>query len=357
VERKYDAGVAVGPALIGWFRGNARVLPWRGAERDSYHVLVSELMLQQTQVDRVVPRFEAFIRRFPSLQALAAASEEAVLESWSGLGYYSRARRLHALARRVVDDGGALPQSPDELERLPGIGPYTAAAVASLAFRQPAPVVDGNVRRVAARVLELDGDVRRAGATRTISAWVLGLMGECAHPGEVNEALMELGATVCLPRDPRCGSCPVQSACGAFRSGRQLEVPLTRAVRAAEHVRWVAACCVRGDGRWLLQRVTTGPILRGLWLPPIDEIGDGDDAVSRARRMVPVQVDEPPVELRSVRHAITHRRIEVVPVLWSVSTAPAPSDERRWSDPSAPGIATSSLLDKLVDAALRQKVS
>ncbi len=157
-------------ALVEWYRANARALPWRSDSRDPFHVVVSEFMLQQTQVDRVVPRFESFVARFPNFASLAAADEDEVVEEWSGLGYYRRARMLHRLAVAVADGGGDLPNSAAGLERLPGIGPYTAAAVASLAWGEKVPVLDGNTMRVGARVLALDSDPRSAEGRRRLES-------------------------------------------------------------------------------------------------------------------------------------------------------------------------------------------
>ncbi|MEN8164824.1 MAG: A/G-specific adenine glycosylase, partial [Acidobacteriota bacterium] len=196
-------------ALVEWFGEHARSLPWRTEPRDAYRTLISEIMLQQTQVDRVAPRFVEFVRRWPDLEALSAASEDDVLALWSGLGYYRRARMLHRLAREVVGSGrDRLPENIEALRGLPGIGDYTAAAVGSLAFGLEAPVLDGNVQRVVARVTAFEGDPRTIGARTHMKAWVEQLF-PGHHPGVVNEALMELGATVCTPSGPRCGSCPL----------------------------------------------------------------------------------------------------------------------------------------------------
>jgi len=336
--------------LLSWSRAHSRDLPWRSEPRDPYRVLVSELMLQQTQVDRVVPRFVTFLDRFPALRDLASASEEAVLEAWSGLGYYSRARRLHSLACRVVAELGELPEEPEELIQLPGIGPYTAAAVASLAFGRRVPVVDGDVMRVAARILALDADPRRAASVRRISAWVVDLMNG-HRPGEVNEALMELGATVCLPRAPRCRECPLAGHCRARRLGRQTELPPHQRTRKTEDQLWVAACCHDGRGRWLLRRVTDGPILRGLWLPPFADCADESDAEEISRSLLPLPISGRPRRLGLVRHSVTHRRIRVVPVLCEVEADSLPSRSWRWVEPENPRVGTSSLLTKLLHCA------
>jgi A/G-specific adenine glycosylase len=272
--------------LLNWYRANARTLPWRREPRNPYHVLVSEFMLQQTQVERVVPRFEAFVGRFPTFEVLAGVFEEEVLEEWSGLGYYRRARMLHRLAREVMERPDGLPQTAGELVKLPGIGPYTAAAVASLAFGESEPVLDGNVMRVGARVQALVADPRSAEGRRQLEGWIRSLM-EGEAPGQVNEALMELGATVCTPVGPGCDRCPLGPECEAMREGRQEAFPPSRRRRATESLLWVAACVVTADGEWLVRRVDEGPILRGLWLPPLVELEEGADPAQAAARVVP----------------------------------------------------------------------
>jgi A/G-specific adenine glycosylase len=334
-------------ALLRWFRLQARDLPWRGPGRSPYRVLVSEFMLQQTQVDRVAPRFERFVRRFPTLGDLAAAAEDEVVEEWSGLGYYRRARLLHRLARAVADAGGELPASSAELEKLPGVGAYTAAAVASLAAGEAVPVLDGNVMRVGARVLAMPEDPRAAAGRRRLEAWIRGLFAE-ACAAEINEALMELGATLCTPLDPACGRCPLAAVCAARTEGRPQAYPPPRRRRGAVDLRWAAACAVAPDGRWLLRRIDEGPILRGLWLPPLAELEEGADPLLEARRVLAGVAADAAMLAPAVRHSITHRRIEVVPVRFEVSEAVLQSDGWLWADPSSPGAPTSSLLAKLV---------
>jgi len=336
-------------ALIDWFRRNARVLPWRDEPRDPYRVVVSELMLQQTQVDRVVPRFEELVRRFPGWRQLAAASEDEVLAAWSGLGYYRRARLLHRLARDVVDAGGELPSTAAELEALPGIGPYTAAAVASLVHGERVPVLDGNVIRVASRQLGFDRNPRTADGRRTLGGWVDGLLGE-GSAGVVNEALMELGATLCGPGSPDCGRCPIADGCRARLLGRPEAFPPGRRRRSTVELSWVAACCVDASGRWLLCRVTEGPILRGLWLPPLDDLLDGQRAADRATELMPFSLSARPRVLAPVRHSITHRRIQVIPVRLDVAATDGVGVDGRWVDPVNHRLPTSSLLDKLFSA-------
>jgi A/G-specific adenine glycosylase len=311
--------------------------------------VVSEFMLQQTQVDRVVPRFASFVARFPDFEALARASEEEVLDEWSGLGYYRRARLLHKLAHEVVRIPGGLPQNAEALGGLPGIGRYTAAAVASLAFGEAVPVLDGNVMRVGARVMTMDEDPRSAGGRRRLEAWIRKLMdGQSA--ATINEALMELGATVCTPSDPDCGHCPIETDCGARAKGEQERYPPPRRRRTTESLRWVAACVVAGDGSWLLRRIDEGPILRGLWLPPLVTIEDGADPQSEAVHLVPVEVISDAVAGLAVRHNITHRKIDVIPVRFEARGSEIPIGTWRWVDPTKPGVPTSSLLQKLVKA-------
>lgn len=362
----YDRAVSekeVVRSLVKWFRLSARELPWRGAQRDPYHVLVSELMLQQTQVDRVVPKFQEFITRFPSIASLAEASEEEVLSSWSGLGYYRRARNLHSAAKAVAKTGGEIPRDLKLLRALPGVGAYTAAAVASLAYGVDAPVLDGNVMRVASRVLAREGDPRTAVGTRVLTDWVSSVI--AAHGGssaEVNEALMELGAVVCTPKSPRCDRCPIAATCQAHRQGRSEEYPhgsSTRSARPIEELDWLAACCVDDHGHWLLKRVDTGAVLRRLWLPPLDKDGLSDDPITQALSLVPGIIGKSKEAKRprrgraggviyeSVRHSITFRRIKVIPVRIDVAKLVLPQGDWAWADPRDPGRPTSSLLGKL----------
>ncbi len=340
-------------ALLTWFRASARDLPWRGSPRNPYLVLVSEFMLQQTQVDRVVPRFVEFVDRFPDFNRLAAATEEEVLTAWSGLGYYRRARMLHRLAREVLSSGGQLPGTAAELEQLPGVGPYTAAAVASLAFGEAAPVLDGNVMRVGARALAMTDDPRSAAGRRRLQKWISDVM-EGNPPGQVNEALMELGATICTLLDPQCESCPCAEVCRAKAEGRPEAYPPPRRRRETVSLRWVASCAVDVECRWLLRRVDDGPILRGLWLPPLAEIDDVVDPAATAQSLLPGSVISLPEIRPPVRHNITHRVIDVVPVRVEIGPVDLPSDDWRWADPENPGVPTSSLLAKLVDSLNRQ---
>ena len=211
-------GAAIRRRLLAYYDGGHRDLPWR-TTRDPYRIWLSEIMLQQTRVETVEPRYRRFLERFPTVDALAAASAEEVCEEWAGLGYYSRARNLHSAARQVVEEhGGRLPAGATELRRLPGIGRYTAGAISSIAYGLPEPVVDGNVARVLSRLDAVSAPASSAAGSAHL--WALaGTLARGPRAGDVNQALMELGATVCTPRAPRCESCPLRSGCVARAQG------------------------------------------------------------------------------------------------------------------------------------------
>jgi A/G-specific adenine glycosylase len=334
-------------SLVNWFRANARALPWRTTPRDAYATLVSELMAQQTQLDRVVPRFETFVERFPNFRALAAATEDEVLELWSGLGYYRRARLLHRLAREVAAGGGELPRTAAELETLPGIGPYTAAAVASMVFGEKVPLMDGNVARVVARVLALAEDPRAKAGRAAVLEWVRAMMA-VVPPGEVNEALMELGATICTPSRPTCERCPLVEGCRAREEDDPTAYPPPRQTRETIEVHWLAVIIEDPDGRWLLCRVDQGSILKGLWLPPFSEIDPNRALEEQARGLAPFGVESPMEVFEPIKHSITHRRIEVTPRRARIDHSVSAPDGWSWADPAKPNLPTSSLLAKLL---------
>lgn len=276
--------------LLAWYEGARRDLPWR-RDRDPYRVWVSEAMLQQTRVEAVRLRYEAFLRELPDVRALAEAPEEKLLKLWEGLGYYARARSMQAAAREIVRRGG-FPRSAAELRELPGFGPYTAGAVASIAFSERAAAVDGNVLRVYARLEAVEESVRTPAARRACEAAVLSAMPPEADPGLYNQALMELGALVCLPRNPRCALCPLRENCLARREGLERDLPRREAPRqrAEEafdvYVAWEA-------GRTLVVRRPKRGLLAGLW-----EFPHGEAASSLFG-----QAGEGP----RVRHVFTHK--------------------------------------------------
>jgi A/G-specific adenine glycosylase len=255
--------VAIRRALLAWFRANARALPWRGTG-DPYAVWVSEIMLQQTQIATVTPFYQRFLEAFPTASDLAQAPLERVLELWSGLGYYRRARHLHLAAQALEQEfGGKIPQDYDGLRALPGIGDYTAKAVLSIAFNQPYPVLDGNVARVVARLCSLRGNLHQPQFRRKVEAELDRLLSRRA-PGNFNQALMEMGQTICLPRGPRCSACPLAKWCGGYRSGNPEAFPLPRPRRAAES-HHLAVALLRRGARVAMVRGLGDGLLDDLW--------------------------------------------------------------------------------------------
>ena len=304
--------------LAAWFRRARRDLPWRAEPRDGWAVLVSEVMLQQTRVEVVAPRFRAFLDRWPTPAAMAAAPEDAVLAAWSGLGYYRRAVHLHRAARAVVDrHGGEMPRDLDALRALPGVGEYTAAAVGSLALGLRAPLVDGNVARVLSRLFAVRGDPRRGAAAARVRALAAALVPRNAGPW--NEALMELGALVCIPARPRCGDCPLTRECVARGRGLQDRLPELAARKPSRPLR-LAAGLVSGPGGTLLLRRPAGGLLGGTWELPHAEVHEGEDprgclSAALAGRLGGRWTVGPLAA--TVRHSILDRRItlEAYPVL------------------------------------------
>ena len=262
--------------LLRWYRRNKRDLPWRDTP-DPYAIWVSEAMLQQTQVATVIPYYERFVREFPTLADLAQAPLDRVLLLWSGLGYYSRARNLHAAARQVMaEHGGQLPSDPKALRALPGVGEYTAGAILSLAFGVRVPCVDGNVERVLCRALEIAGDPKRQPARRTIRA-AASALADCRAPGEMNQALMELGATICTPAQADCPDCPLRRRCLAKAHGTDRRLPETSARSPQTGVR-TAAALIRREGRVLLAQRGADGVWAGLWEFPQVAVSGGDAA-------------------------------------------------------------------------------
>ncbi|GJM45146.1 MAG: A/G-specific adenine glycosylase [Gemmatimonadota bacterium] len=323
-------------ALVSWYRRAARDLPWR-RDPSPYRVWVSEIMLQQTRVDTVLRYFDRFLERFPSVEALAAAGEEAVLEAWSGLGYYRRARNLHAGAQVVVEvHGGEFPRDEAGALSIPGIGRYTAGAVRSIAYGERAPILDGNVQRVLSRVFGVEGDPQRVPASRTLWELAAAVVG-AGDPSEVNQAQMELGALVCTPRDPACGACPLNGSCVAFRDGRVEELPALAARKKSVPIQR-AVLLVRTADRILLRRRGPDELLPGLWDLPGAFAGDDDRAATGpedVRGLVPFAV-EILGPLGMIRHAVTHRRVRLdVFAAEPVSARPGPGgpDPRPLFDP------------------------
>lgn len=294
-------------SLLAWYRRERRDLPWRNTT-DPYRVLLSEFMLQQTRVETVVPYYRRFLREFPTVQALASTPRDRVLKAWEGLGYYTRARNLHKTARYIVDRfDGAVPDVYDELASLPGFGPYTTAAVLSIAYDRDYAVLDGNVIRVLCRLFGIKDDT---GQTRT-RANLQKLADNLLHrgdAGEYNQAIMELGATVCRPRAPRCGSCPVNGHCAAFRAGNADSLPVRAPKKPRPHYILGVGIVSRNDSVLIARRPENG-LLGGLWEFPSARQTDEEplrDTCMRAVREATGVDAAVRNRFRTVRHAFTH---------------------------------------------------
>lgn len=324
------AGIA--RRVLAWYDAHARMLPWRvgpgarsrGRRADPYKVWLSEIMLQQTTAAAVAPRFEAFLARFPDLKALAGAPAEAVLEEWAGLGYYARARNLHKCARAVVDaHSGRFPETAEGLRALPGIGPYTAGAIAAIAFDAPESAVDGNVERVVARLFAVETPLPAAKPElRSLADRLV----PRARPGDFAQAMMDLGATVCTPRNPTCGACPLSSSCQAFAQGIAAELPRRAAKAAKPHRYGIAYVVRRNDGAVLLRRRPARGLLGGMLALPCTpfaaeapEAGDSAPA-ALAWREAP----------QGVRHTFTHFHLSLAVCTANVTRARALEGE--WAD-------------------------
>lgn len=301
--------------LLTWYRRVRRDLPWRRTN-DPYAIWLSETMLQQTRVETVIPYYERFLAAFPTVTALAAADPHEVLRLWAGLGYYSRARNLQAAARVIAYDlNGKLPRTAAALAKLPGVGRYTAGAVASIAFGEPAAAVDGNVRRVLARFFGFEGAINSPASQPKL--WELAeRFLDHKSPGDFNQALMELGATVCRPRQPLCADCPLRPDCAAFAQNRQGELPRRTERRAPQHAR-AAAFAIRRAGRLLLLRRPERGLLAGLWeLPSVPQMGQPPTNPGPAT-LNPLLLERTGltatrfVSLGTVRHVFTHRDLTI----------------------------------------------
>ncbi len=314
------------PRLIAWQRKAGRHgLPWQGT-RDPYRVWLSEVMLQQTQVSTVLAYYERFLARFPDVAALAAAPADEVMALWSGLGYYSRARNLHRCAQVVVSQhGGHFPRCARELQTLPGIGASTAAAIAAFCFGEPVSILDGNVRRVLARVLALDADVSQAATQRELAAHAAELLPASPTGDDMaayTQGLMDLGATLCTRSKPRCDACPMNDLCGGLRSGAPTQFPVKTRKATRRFERWWLLLMVRGDAIWLQRRPERG-IWAGLYAPPVFET---EAALHEAvgENAAALQAWEP------VSHSLTHRELQLLPHQISAGHRSTPEIPGQW---------------------------
>lgn len=299
--------------LLAWYRAHARKdLPWRKT-RDPYRIWVSETMLQQTQVSTVIPYYERFLSRFPTVQTLARAPLPKVLQTWSGLGYYSRAKNLHAAAQEVASKhGGRLPEDLNELQQLPGIGRYTAGAVASIAFDRPAPILDGNVTRVLCRYFWIPEDPRGSGIRKQLWNLAQRLVPR-DRPGDFNQALMELGALVCVPRSPHCAACPIAFGCEARKRGLQEQIPPPRPEPTRRLIRYLCGVLEK-NGSLLLARRPVSGLLPGLWEFPGGELEpketEAEGLRRHLRRRLGIEVRNPAFQME-IRQTLSHRELTI----------------------------------------------
>ncbi|WP_232697787.1 A/G-specific adenine glycosylase [Brevibacillus daliensis] len=262
--------------LLHWYDTQKRDLPWR-INRDAYRVWVSEIMLQQTRVETVKPYYQNFMRKFPTVEALADAPEEEVLKAWEGLGYYSRARNLQTAAKEVKETyGGTVPNTPEEISKLKGVGPYTAGAILSIAYEVPVPAVDGNVMRVFSRLLLMDDDIAKPATRKKLEHLVQQVI-PVGRAGDFNQAIMELGALICLPKNPQCLTCPVFDFCLARQEGVQNTLPVKGKAKPPRPVSLLAAVVKKGDQVLIRKRPAQG-LLAGLWeFPMLEDLSNEDD--------------------------------------------------------------------------------
>ncbi len=298
--------------LLKWYGANKRDLPWRRVS-DPYCILVSEVMLQQTQVKTVIPYYERFLKRFPTVRHLAGAGLQEILKAWEGLGYYARARNLHRAAKiMITDHDGRVPDVYSTIRKLPGVGDYIAAAVLSIAFGQARAVVDGNVKRVLSRLFCMQHPVNAATSHKQFQTAASVLLAE-EDPGGFNQAMMELGALVCRPDRPECPQCPVSADCRAFRAGKVKDYPL-REARKSVPLHHVAVGVIRRGGRVLITRRKSDGLLGGLWEFPGGKVLAGETPEAACVREIKEETNltvEVTGRISRVNHAYTHFRIEM----------------------------------------------
>ncbi len=296
--------------LLLWFRRNGRPLPWRGA-RDPYRVWVSEILLQQTRIRTALPYYERFVRAFPTVKDLASADEDSVMKLWEGLGYYTRARNLHRAARIIVNDfGGRFPTRAEDWQRLPGVGRYTAGAIASIAFGERVPILDGNAKRVLSRLFAIEECIDDA-RTQNLLWSIAEVLVPQKSSGAFNQALMELGSRICTPRRPQCPECPIERSCEARALGRQEMLPVRRAKKTLPHYDIVAAA-IEKNGRFLLGKRPSTDLLGGLWEFPGGKArrkeSHQDALVREIKEELGIGIRVGPLVV-SIRHAYSHFKI------------------------------------------------
>ncbi|WP_240746363.1 A/G-specific adenine glycosylase [Trichloromonas acetexigens] len=301
---------SVAPLLLDWYGREGRELPWRGT-RDPYRVWLSEIMLQQTGVATVIPYYQRFLERFPTVLDLAAAELDAAIELWAGLGYYSRARNLHAAARKVTaEHGGRFPETLEALQALPGVGRSTAGAIRAIAFDRPGVILDGNVRRVLCRLLAVTDDPRATATEKELWRWAEALTPE-NRSHDYAQAIMDLGATLCTPRRPDCPRCPLAGLCRAKALGLEDELP-RRAARKSVPTRMQVALLLERDGRFLVRQRPFSGMLGGLWEFPASDVAEGQLPLVVARRLLAdLGLAGEPTEAGRVRHVYSHFKLDL----------------------------------------------
>ena len=342
--------------MLSWFAKRKRDLPWRRT-KDSYRIWLSEIMLQQTRVAAVIPYYERFIENFPDVHALAGAPTDHVLKSWAGLGYYSRAKNLQSAAKEIVmRHSGEFPRRHESALALPGIGRYTAAAVLSIAYDAPHAVLDGNVARVLARIFALHGDLRVPATWRKLEAAAQELLAQ-KSPGNWNQAMMELGATVCMPKSPRCDECPVEKWCRARELGVAEKLPSARKKRAPIDVILAAAVLLDLRGRTLLIRQLggEGALFSRMWQFPALQAVRTDSRLEIAaylKEKFQLGTNGNLLPLATARHTVTFRNIRLEPYLVRVSHLPRIVDTSIVALADVPSMSISNATRKIADVAL-----
>jgi len=326
---------AIASPLLAWYAREGRTLPWRDIG-DPYRIWVSEIMLQQTRVETVRDYYERFLQQFPSLPDLAAATEDEVVAAWAGLGFYRRARNLHRTARTVVDEhGGCLPSDPETLGSLPGIGRYTVGAILSAAHNARLPIVDGNVIRVLSRVFRLPGVPSRSVVQKELWRLAEAILPH-DRPGDFNQALMDLGATVCHPVGPRCDGCPLDELCLGRQQGDAEDFPHP-APKTKVVFQERAALCIRdGAGRLLLRRRPSRGLLASMWELPAVDLDEGADPGEAASTLLPRPDGVGPLRpVGAIQHRFSHRHWTVHVFVCDASAPPGEEDDdcARWVHP------------------------
>ena len=346
---------ALTTSLLEWYDRMQRDLPWR-SDKEPYHIWVSEVMLQQTRVETVIPYYKRFMQRFPDMATLADASEEELLEAWQGLGYYSRVRHLQRGVREVLCQyGGKTPETRAELLKIPGVGEYTAGAILSIAHDQPEPAVDANVLRVVSRLLHLEKPMELSESRRSVETFVRGLLEANMRCGDITQALMELGALVCIPRNPRCGLCPWSDQCIAFECRNQNELPKKATPKPPVPVE-VYTGIVMARGRVLGVRRPSGGILAGMWeFPSVERMStestgtDPSELLTACFRKFGQDIVLGP-EWRSLTHTFSHREWRMRVFFCNVAVADYPPTlEALWLAPQE--------MDKVVWAGPHRKIA